>query len=332
MSSSSHLVIRCDASPEMGTGHLMRCLTLADVWHQDFSGAVIFCCLELTGTLERRIVDAGHAVIHLENDHPGAVIDIAEPLDAKAIILDGYQFDQEYRQSLASSDTKVLTFRDAGSEASSADIVIDTSPSATAPVQTDIVYLCGPDFALISPEIVKSTQISVSPKGILITFGGSDPHGLSLPIAKSISASAPDTHMHVILGGGVKDADAVLEQLMEIPNISASHDLPSLGPAIMNAQLVVTAAGSSLYEVASLGRPMVLVITEDNQSALGTIDWAHVIDVRGKDAAAADISAAALKLYNDPAMMEALAARASSVVDGKGAHRVLETLTTQNGF
>ncbi len=330
MNSSSHLVFRCDASPEMGTGHVMRCLTLADVWHQDFAGSATFFCLELAGTLGQRILDAGHAVIHLEDDHPDAIVDIATSRNTAAIILDGYHFDQAYRQSLASSATKVLTFRDAGSDVSGAHIVVDTSPSAVAPQGIETTYLCGPEFALVSPKILKSRLIPGSPDGILVTFGGSDPYSLSLPVAKSISASAPDTHTHVVLGGGVKNADAVLDQLTNIPNISTSHDLPSLGSAIMNAQLVITAAGSSLYEVAALGRPMLLVITENNQSALGTIDWAHLIDVRGNDAPATLIAATALETFNNPRLMHTFASRAANMVDGRGAHRILEVIKARN--
>lgn len=326
MTHGSHLVFRCDASPEMGTGHIMRCLTLADVWRDDFGGTATFCCANLWPGLQQRICDAGHAVIDIDDDHPLTVADITSCSEAIALVVDGYQFDQCYRKALAESVSNIVTFRDAESEVSGARLVIDTSPIAKAPEDADAMYLCGPDFALISPGVLRARTAPCSPDGILITFGGSDPHGMSLPVTRSVRDILPETPLHVVVGAGVAQPDTLISALGTIPNTNVSHDLPSLGTAIRNATLVITAAGSSLYEVAALSRPMVLVITEDNQSALGEIDWAHVIDVRGNADSAPAISSAAARLFKVPEKMNAIAERASKLVDGRGAHRILEKI------
>lgn len=326
MTNGSHLVFRCDASPAMGTGHVMRSLTLANVWRNEFGGAATFCSVDLVPSLERRICDAGHAVIRLDDDQPSTIIDIASSNGASAIVLDGYQFGPRYRNALAASANLLVAFRDAGSDVSGADLVIDTSPIARAPKDTKTIYLCGPDFALISADILQARSAPCTPDGILITFGGSDPRGLSLPVANRLREKLPEAPLHVVVGGGVSHPDTIIEPLKAIPNTFVSHDLPSLGPAIRNAAMVITAAGSSLYEVAALSRPMVLVITEDNQSALGQLDWARIIDVRGSTDAAHAISSAATSLFQTPEMMLALAEHAAKIVDGRGADRVLEKL------
>ena len=90
--------------------------------------------------------------------------------------------------------------------------------------------------------------------------------------------------------------------------------------------MVVTAAGSSLYEVAALARPMVLVVTQDNQSELGALNWAKIIDVRDNPQAAEMIAEMAVGLFRDAAEMNEISKRAAHIIDGKGAHRILSRI------
>lgn len=334
ITSQPHLIFRCDSSPEMGTGHVMRCLTMANVWRHDFGGTAIFCCAQLSGSLEERIQNGGHSIVWLGENHDfansgDALLKLCMLEDASAIMIDGYHFDRSYRAPLKSAPIKVATMRDACSETYGADMVIDSSPIATPPTNTDrheTIYALGPEYALVAPSILTAKELPVEPQGILISFGGSDPHGFSMPVAKAIRSHLPSVPIHVVLGGSVADSDAIALALAKIPYITVSQDLPSLGPAIVGAQMVVTAAGSSLYEIAALARPMVLFITEDNQTALGALNWAKVIDVRSTPHAVKIMTEAALELFRDEAEMARMSERAAQIIDGKGAHRVLSLL------
>lgn len=330
----SHLIFRCDSSPEMGTGHVMRCLTMAEVWRNDFGGTATFCCAQLSGSLEDRINSSGHSIVWLGTDHDfvdsgAGLLEASMQHNAAAILIDGYHFDRSYREPLKSSPIKVATMQDAGSETYGADMVIDASSAATIPASADgkkTVYAFGPQFALVAPSILAAQKIQVKPQGILITFGGSDPHGFSMPVANAIRSNLTDVPIHVVLGGSVKNAEDVTHALAKTPNITVSQDVASLGPAIVGAEMVVTAAGSSLYEIAALARPMVLVVTEDNQSELGVLNWAKVIDVRNNPYAVKTIAETAMDLFQDTAEMNEIGKRAAQIIDGKGAHRVLSQI------
>lgn len=318
----------------------MRCLTLAEVWQNDFGGTASFCCAQLSGSLEQRIKDAGHSIIWLGHDQDiidsgFSVAEISASRNAIAVVIDGYHFDRTYREALLTAPVKIVTFRDAGSETYGADLVIDASPAAAIPGNDgrDMnAQAYGPEYALISPSILAARELSVKPEGILITFGGSDPHGFSAPVAKAIQSQLSDVPIHVVLGGSVANAGDATRQLANISNISVSHDVRSLGPAIAGARMVVTAGGSSLFEVAALARPMLLVITEDNQSALGSLDWAKVIDIRTSTQAAEMIAAAAVDLFQNTSEMTAISNRAAHTIDGKGAHRVIAKIKMLAGF
>lgn len=334
MTAQPHLIFRCDSSSEMGTGHVMRCLTMANVWRHDFGGTATFCCAQLSGSLKERIQDGGHSIIWLGDNHDFAdsgdgVLKLSLQRNASAILIDGYHFDRSYRAPLKSALIKVATMQDAGSETYGADMVIDASPIASVPSNTDsheTVYAFGLEYALVSPSILAAKELSVKPQGILISFGGSDPHGFSTPVAKAIRSHLPSVPIHVVLGGSVADADDIALALAEMPNITVSQDVPSLGPAIIGAKMIISAAGSSLYEIAALARPMALIITEDNQTALGALNWAKVIDVRSNPNAVQIMTEAALELFQDEAEMSRMSERAANIIDGKGAHRVLSRL------
>jgi len=326
-----HVIFRCDSSANMGTGHVMRCLTMAEVWRNDFDGMTTFCCAQLSGSLEDRINNGGHSIVWLGDGHDftdsgEGLLEVCTLKNAAAVLIDGYHFNRLYREPLKSSSIKVATMQDAGSETYGADMVIDASLSAKIPDGVDsdkTIYAFGPQYALVAPSILSAQGLSGAPLGVLVTFGGSDPHGFSMPVANAIRSRLTDVPIHVILGGSVKKAGDIASALVRTPNITVSHDVPSLGPAIVGAEMVVTAAGSSLYEIAALARPMVLVITEDNQSELGDLDWAKIIDVRNSSHAIEDIADMAAGLFQDEPEMALMSARGAHIIDGKGAHRVL---------
>lgn len=335
MTRPSHLMFRCDASPNMGSGHVMRCLTLANVLKQDFGGIATFYCTELVGSLADRIKYAGHNLIWLDEDlaqtdSGQSLVNIANEQGAIGIVIDGYHLDKKYRVPIAVSSQTIITFQDAGSESFGADIIINTAPCATAtsnlPVHNQPLILAGPRYALIAPAILEARNSNLTAKGILITFGGSDPRQLTLPVAQYMRSSLPDVPIHAVLGGSVKNEDTIRTRLLDIPNLRVSTDLPNLGAAIAEAQLVISAAGSTLYEVAALGRAMVLAITEDNQSDLGSIDWASAVDVRRNVNASQIIADTASRIFADAKQMETMAKDAQRIVDGEGAHRILDAV------
>src|SRR6478752_3505281 len=130
------LIIRADASVAMGTGHVMRCLALAQAW-QDQGGECIFAMAETTAASEGRIRGEKFEVTPVRG-YPGTLQD-AEQLvqlalahDATWVVVDGYQFDVEYQRRLKAAGLKVLVVDDTGhAGAYVADLVLDQNAHAT---------------------------------------------------------------------------------------------------------------------------------------------------------------------------------------------------------
>ncbi|HZU45617.1 MAG TPA: hypothetical protein VE994_23270, partial [Terriglobales bacterium] len=125
------LLIRADAGPDIGTGHVMRCLALAQGW-QDAGGRVVFATgHDLPGNVERRLTSEGFRIERIEGE-PGSVRDVnltrelASRLNAEYTVLDGYRFRADYQRTLKDAGQKLLVIDDYGrTGAYCADLLLD---------------------------------------------------------------------------------------------------------------------------------------------------------------------------------------------------------------
>src|ERR1700690_3184416 len=124
------LILRADASVAMGTGHVMRCLALAQSW-QDEGGQGIFAMAEPDPSLEERVRSEGIGVVTIvasagSQQDLSQFVDLAGTHHASWVVVDGYQFDVEYQRSLKAAGLKVLLIDDTGhAGAYVADVVLD---------------------------------------------------------------------------------------------------------------------------------------------------------------------------------------------------------------
>ena len=155
------LVLRADASIAMGTGHVMRCLALAQAW-QDQGGECIFAMAESTEGAEERIRREKFEVIILA-ESPGSpqdaerVVELALARHAAWVVLDGYQFEVEHQRRLKAAGVKLLVVDDtAHVGAYAADLVLDQNAHATedfyARRESYTQLLLGPRYALLRRE------------------------------------------------------------------------------------------------------------------------------------------------------------------------------------
>src|SRR5438445_13504461 len=107
----STLIIRADASIAIATGHVMRCLALAQAW-QDAGGNVVFAMAESTPAIDRRLRSEGVEIEQLEVS-PNSVQDAREVAtlachrQATWIVVDGYRFDSDYQRNLKNAGLKL---------------------------------------------------------------------------------------------------------------------------------------------------------------------------------------------------------------------------------
>src|SRR3972149_1170685 len=135
MSVVDTLLVRVDASPEIGLGHGMRCLALAQGW-KDAGGDVCFALAESLPAFEQRLKRERFEIVPLPV-RPGTAEDasrtaaVARERQAPWVVVDGYRFGPAYQRTVKESGTRLLIFDDHGHAGDySADLVLNQNISA----------------------------------------------------------------------------------------------------------------------------------------------------------------------------------------------------------
>lgn len=331
----ARLLIRADATPEMGTGHVMRCLALVEEL-QARGHECRFAMAASTPAIASRLAQAGLALDMLPGP-PGAAADLQALADgaaaSDATIIDGYHFSAAYRAGLAASCPIILAWDDGGTIPLAATLVVNAS-SAARPADYAISapaarLLLGPAFTPLRREIRQLIGVTPMRRHLLLSFGGSDPLGLTAPLLQAL-APLLDGKIEAVLGGSVADPAPALAAAAAWPDRVRLHrDTPFMGPLMAGARLAVSAAGGTLAELAALGTPSVLVAVSAQQKAIAELSaghgWCVALDGRTPDAAQR-IAAAALALWQADDRLAPMRAAAHGLIDGGGPARLADAL------
>src|SRR5712692_1901785 len=272
------LLIRADAGLAIGTGHVMRCLALAQAW-QDGGGHAIFAMAEGTPAVEERVRNEGFAVARVEVP-VGSAADaeetagLAHKHNASWVVVDGYEFGARYQASLKSRGLKVLFIDDNGLAAHySADLVLNQNahareafyPSRDASTR----LLLGPRFAMLRREFTAwrgwKREIPEVARRVLVTMGGSDPDNVTERVVRAILAQ-PSLKAIVVVGG----SNPHLLQLRELvvgaqQNVQLVENVPNMPELMSKTDVAISGAGTTSLEMCFLGLPALLIVLADNQ-------------------------------------------------------------------
>jgi UDP-2,4-diacetamido-2,4,6-trideoxy-beta-L-altropyranose hydrolase len=353
------LCVRADAGPTMGVGHLMRCLALAQAW-QDRGGAVIFVTATRKPALLSRVIREGFAVHELKA-LPGTDADACETLAVAAkaaagragavwLVVDGYQFPTDYFRALKAGDIGLLAVDDLATiDLHAADLVLNQNMHATAGMYAGRAasghLLLGSSFALLrrefrlarksAPGAMAGPPRDGDVRDVVITLGGGDQANVTGGVLK-ILAGFRDRRLRltIIVGPAnphlvaLRDSAAQLQPAHDVTLLADPPDLPAL---LTSADVAISAAGSSCWELACLGVPMLLIVTADNQrpsaAALAADDVAIVLGWHA-GLLATDLLPPLRTLLMDREARRRLSRTASQLIDGRGAGRVAERVAT----
>lgn len=353
------LLIRADASPAIGTGHIMRCLAVAEAV-ADAGGQVAFAAALATDAIVRRLDAAGFPFTTLAGP-PGSAADLEATRswiarhDVDAVLLDGYHFDGAYRAGVRAAGRPVAVFDDLGGDPDAggglhADLVINPAPEAAdlpyARLAPGAGLLLGPAYAPVRREIreaARGAPVAIASRpAVLLTFGGSDPRGLTLPCLNALAGALPaSVPILAVIGGSHPDAAEVARRARQLGGRVEVHvDTPRMGALMARSGLAVSAAGGTVAELAALGVPSLLIAVVDNQvpavrslAAAGLCEalladrpTAAGPDMGCNAATAAAIARAAGSLWRDESRRAAMSEALRRSLDGLGAVRIAERL------
>lgn len=333
------IVIRADADAAIGSGHVMRCLAVAETLMEQ-GIAVAFAATRMADALAARIAGAGADLVRLDGPCGGAA-DLAATLTlaagAATLVVDGYDFPEDYRRALrAGFSGRIVAFDDTAElPALWADVVVNAAPAAAAlgydRLAPGAQHLLGPGYAPLRREIRQAAALPPLPFAerdrILLTFGGSDPAGLTGPTLAALLELLPgDTVIDVAVGGANPRLEGVAALAAALgPRAVLHRDARDMGALMRRAGLAVSAGGGTIGELAALATPTVLAVVAHNQApaAASVPPGIVALEARGDAASAARIIAAtANELWRDAARRQAMSAALSGILDGQGAVRI----------
>jgi UDP-2,4-diacetamido-2,4,6-trideoxy-beta-L-altropyranose hydrolase len=341
--STPRLLVRADASVAIGTGHVMRCLALAQAW-QDSGGRVVFAMAETTPGFEERLRSERVEVIQLQTA-PGSGEDcdrttqlVAEN-NAECVVVDGYQFGDDYQHGLKVAGCRILLLDDYGHAHSySADFVLNQNVSANAALYVEksrrTRLLLGTSYALLRREFARwrdwKREISDVGSRVLVMMGGSDAQNLTLRVIESLGLAGLDKLEATIIVGAGNPHAGELHNACERSGLKISLQNSPLNVAelMAAADVAVSAAGSTCWELCLLGLPALLIDVATNQTAVAReLDrGGYAIHVGNGTVAAEKIAKELQRLCNDGECRRDLSRRSRELIDGRGARRVVTIL------
>jgi len=278
---SNQLVIRADANVQIGIGHVMRCLALAQAW-QDSGGSVAFAtAYGLPESLRQRLISEGMKVQHLVEEagsvaDANATIALAQKLGASHLVIDGYHFGVDYQQRLKNAELRLLFIDDNGhAEHYYADWVLNQNLHASETMYASrepyTQLLLGTHYALLRREYWKwrgwQREIPSEANKVLVTMGGSDPDNVTLKVIEALLQVQIEGLDAIVVVGDGNPHFAQLQTVVgarqhNIRLETKVRDMPAL---IAWADLAVSAAGTTCWELAFMGLPNIILPLADNQ-------------------------------------------------------------------
>lgn len=266
------LLFRADGNTEIGLGHVMRCLALADMLKGDFS--IHFAIVSPTPGLLDLLGNASLSILELpESGHQDAFLDQIE--SDEIVVLDGYSFDESFQREIRKRAKKLVFIDDITNGQQVADVVIN---HAGGVAETDYDaeaytrFCLGPHYALLRPEFLRPGGFGEAPVNgpIFVNMGGADPKNTSLKVLEGIRLADSTLPVHLVLGPFHPNRAAIEAFQNQLPNLTVLQNLTAgeMVSELQQCQLAITSCSTIAYEVCAINRPLITVLTADNQARL----------------------------------------------------------------
>jgi len=324
------LLIRADATAEIGTGHVMRMIALAERVSAD-GGECLLLSVGLDEAVERRVLAHGIAV-RCDRDGapppPGSDEDVRRLVSAAAdfgcdwIVADGYAFDDRFQDAIREAGIRLLLVDDHGHcRRYSARIVLNPNLLAD-----ERLYRERSEQTRLRPE-ARRADLRIT--RILVTLGGSDAVNATERVLRACAfLDDRSLRFRVVIGPSNRNAARLAERVTD-PRVEFVHDVAGMAELMNWADLAIAGAGITTQELCFIGVPALLVVLADNQLEVArTLDregicenlgWHHDLDPRQLAERVEDLSSL-------PVRRQRMIDRARRQFDGRGAARVAAAL------
>lgn len=295
------VAIRVDSSTAIGSGHLMRCLTLAERMHKEKNAEVHFISRDLDGNLHGKIRDAGF-VLHVLPRHPlderltgyAAWLTVPQDVDAEetkevlqsigtvdCLVVDSYALDIVWERNIRPFTDEIFVIDDLANRVHDCDFLLDQNfyldkeARYVGLVPTDCKLLLGPRYALLREEFYEARKHLRKRddilRNILVFYGGSDLTNETMKALHALQVfheTQPEITVDVIVGGSNPHQQEI-KAFCEAPDVKkwiCYHlQVDNMAEYMVRADLMLGAGGATTWERCFLELPAIVTAVADNQ-------------------------------------------------------------------
>lgn len=353
------IVFRVDASISIGTGHVMRCLTLAEALKSK-GVEVVFICREHEGNLiqvieqkDFEVIRLGSAKIELpvekddlfhaqwlgvtQRQDALECIALMKQIRPDWVVVDHYSIDYRWQGMLRSYCKKIMVIDDLADRKHNCDVLLDQTfgrkeESYKPIVPRGCLLLVGAEFSLLRPEFAKwrdySLKRRVNPvfKKILVTMGGVDSENITREVLTALQNCnlSDDIQIIVIMGATAPHLESIKQLTKEmVHQTEVKVNVSNMAEIMAEADLAIGAAGATTWERCCLGLPSILVVLAENQR--------FIADLVGRGNISIILDSARLQKVCEEIDMilselKEYSQRSAKVTNGSGVSKVVEQI------
>ena len=334
-----------DAGPEVGGGHVMRCLTLAHALAER-GAECAFVESRAAAQILRRFGWPSQTLLAMANaeDLAGQVdyaADIAGRFQADVVVVDHYHADAVHEDALRGDGRRLVAIDDLADRAHHVDLLVDPGFGRRQEHYDDLIpancpVRLGPMHALVRPEFAAARQRALSRRAkhgpvrrALVSLGLTDLGGVTERVVRALREDLGETRLDVVIGGNAPSLPWLTVAASADRRIHLWVDTTEMASLMADADIAIGAGGSSTWERAVVGLPTATLVLADNQRGM-IAQMADAGLTLAIEAAAPDferqVRAAWTSLTADHELRWRLAERTSELCDGHGADRVAEAV------
>lgn len=295
-----NVVFRTDSSISIGSGHLMRCLTLACQLRKQHNAEICFICRDLDGNLSRLVEDAGFKLLLLPRGEKNtslsgyeAWLTVPEIVDAKEtytvierlekkvdrLVVDSYAIDEVWEKLMRPMTKEIFVIDDLANRPHDCDILLDQNEYLDKEtrykglVPDECKLLLGYKHVLLREEFYEAKKTlrkrDGRVKNILVFYGGSDPSNETMKALNALSGiNLSGITVSVIVGGANTHKDEVADFCKKYEGFHYFCQVNNMAEMMAQADLALGAGGSATWERLFLELPSIVTTIAENQERL----------------------------------------------------------------
>lgn len=316
-------MIYADGGSKVCMGHIMRTITLAKELRNRHIDVIFVTSSKDAIDL---VKNNGFKILKIDCLDYEKLSELALKCSVDGIMVDKFGF-KNWEHQLLVDNVGLLVHIDDFLYDGPANLVINSTIDEMPKYRKNI-WLCGGKYALIRKDFVYcNRKYDSKPQNLLVTTGYADPGNVHMKMIKIVRQVLPDLKIHIVIGGGYVTREELYDLSKDDKNIVLHENLTDLSSLMKQSDIAISAAGTSLYELAAAGVPTIAFSLYDNQidnisrvekkGCILSLGWYEQIDYKL-------VKNYLLNLYNDESLRKKIGHSGSEWIDGKGTERIAE--------